>query len=228
MASRLEELQQAALPNTGLVPMVMKVPLTPYGEGQVVGFPPDVALKYEQAGAAEQFSGGEGANVTGPRAGSGTPAPVPGPHGATGSGVAAIRSSLYENRPEITPRAQSINSANPGDATPVEPAQLPEGWREFNQTQVRELAAVLSGRAFVELSQDEAVKIIEAAEEGRRVGRGEFGIEGDERLRAHVAGGDEAQAESHRRTVEARTDQAAATPGGEQPVERRGRRAKED
>jgi hypothetical protein len=186
---------------------VMKTSVTPYAEGQVVGFPPEVALKYEQAGAAEQHSGGEGANVTGPRAGSGTPAPVPGPHGATGSGVAAIRSSLYEHRPEVTPRAQSINSANPGDSTPVGEAVLPEGWREFNQTQVRNLAAVLSGRNFVEISQDEAVKIIEAAEAGKRVGRGDYGIEGDERARAHVAGGDEAQAESHRATVEARTDQ---------------------
>lgn len=198
MASRLEELQAAALKTTGLVPMEMTVGVTPYGEGQVVGFPPDVAEKYEQAGAARLFKGGEGANVTGPRAGSGAPAPVPGPHGATGSGVAAIRSSLYENRPEVTPRAQSINSANPGDATQVEPAQLPENWREFNQTQVRELAAVLSGRPFVELSQDEATKIIEAAEAGKRVGRGDFGIEGDERARAHVAGGDEEIASGHR------------------------------
>src|SRR5213082_53856 len=120
MPSRLEELQSAALPTTGLVPMVMKVAVTPYAERQVVGFPPDVAEKYEQAGAAELFKGGEAANVTGPRAGTGTPAPVPGPHGATGSGVAAIKSTLYENRPEVTPRAQSINSANPGDATQVE------------------------------------------------------------------------------------------------------------
>jgi hypothetical protein len=161
--------------------------------------------------------------VTGPRAGTGTPAPVPGPHGATGSGVAAIRSTLYENRPEVTPRAQSINSANPGDATPAEPARLPERWREFNQTQVRELAAVLSGRLFVELTQDEAIKIIEAAEAGKRVGRGEFGIEGHDGAKAHVAGGDEAQAESTRQTVEARTDQAAATPPGEQQAEHRGR-----
>lgn len=222
MASRIEELQKSALPLTGLVPMVMKTSVTPYAEGQVVGFPPDVALKYEQAGAAEQHRGGEGANVTGPRAGTGTPQPVPGPHGATGSGVSAIRSSLYENRPEVTPRAQSINSIVPGDSTPVGEAQLPEGWRELNQTQIRELAAVLAGRPFYELSQDEAIKIIEAAEAGKRVGRGDYGIEGDERARAHVAGGDEAHAESHRSTVEARTDQT------EVEARPRGRRAKED
>jgi hypothetical protein len=208
MASRLEELQKAALPTTGLVPMQMIVPLTPYAEKQVVGFPPEVALKYEQAGAAEVYSGGDEApNVTGPRAGSFAPAPVPGPHSATGSGVAAIRSSLYENRPEVTPRAQAVSSANPGDSTTVEPAQLPEEWREFSAVQIRELAAVLSGKAFVELSQDEATQIVEAAEAGKRVGRGDFGIEGDPRAHAHAAGGDEAHAEGVRSTVEARTDQ---------------------
>lgn len=197
----LDEFKQSANERTGLVPMRLNRAIMPYAEGQIAGFRPEVALQYELTGDAERYTGGEdsedGANVTGARAGSFEPPPTPGP---------AARLSHYERRPENSPRAQSVPSEHPGDGTQVLPAELPEGWREFEPVRLRGLAADLSGRNMVEITRDEAVKLIELAESGQRVGRGEF-LADDPRGKAHRAGGDEAIAAGAAEALEARTDQ---------------------
>jgi hypothetical protein len=206
--STLDELKRAADPRTGLVPMVVRKPMMPYAEGQIAGFPPELAVAYEASGTCEVFSGqADAGNVAGPPAGSHAAA-FTGTVGAAAAGVPGPVPAVtrYDRRPENSPRAQSVPAAVGGEGTPVESAELPEGWRELPAPKLREIAASLSGRRMVELSAEESVKIIEAAEEGRRVGRGDFGIEGDPRAMAHTAG-------------------AVEPPAGEQPAEEtKGRR----
>lgn len=203
--ANLDEFKSAADERTGLVPMRVNRDLPPYAEGQIAGFPPQLAMEYEATGDASRYTGGDdGGNVTGPRAGSHADSTL---YGA-GTPVlgAAPRLSQYERRPENSPRSQSVPSAHPGDGTPVEPAQLPEGWRDFPANRLRGLAADLSGRPMVELTVEQAVKLIELAEGGMRVGRGDF-LPDDPAGKAHMAGGDEAIAAGAREAIDARTDQ---------------------
>lgn len=162
----IERLREAANPLTGLVPVTVLRPFMPYGLGQVIGLPPDVAFAHISLGNVEEYGGPEESDdlmlgMTGPEPGSGSSPNVPG-----GRKVAA-RMTRYDRRPEVSPKAQ-VAPRLETDAALQEPqqAEIPEGWQDFDGAQLRRLAADLSGRRYQELSADDAEKIIQANIDG--------------------------------------------------------------
>jgi hypothetical protein len=165
-SSDIDQLREKANPRTGLVAVKVLRPFMPYGAGQVVGFPPDVAWSHINLGNVEEY-GGAGRNedrrmlgMTGPAPGTGSAPRVPGPRVAT-------RNTRYDRRPEVSPKAQVAPKL---DNEPVLqeqiPADIPENWQDFDGASRRRLAADLSGRRYQELSADDATKIIQANIDG--------------------------------------------------------------
>lgn len=152
---------------SGNVPMQITRPFMPYQLHQVAGFPPEVAKSYHDAGVAEVYKV--------PRAPEKDPmlghtGPAPGSHAAAAVAhghVLVDRTTIYDGRPEITPRAQTAPATvQDPTARPAPADRIPEGWEEFDGAKKRKLAADLSGKRYQEISADEATVIIQAAIDG--------------------------------------------------------------
>lgn len=155
----IDEARAAANPGTGLVPLRILKPFMPYRDGDIAGFPPDVAVQHVANQVAERYKAPKGGEKSEPVPVN--PAPVP------GLVYQPIDKTKYEGRPEISPLAQVAPNVQTGaPERALEKADIPENWQELSVAQRRSLASALSLRKYQEISGEEANAIIEAAAAG--------------------------------------------------------------
>lgn len=138
----------------GLVPIYILQPYAPYTAGTIAGFPPAAALLHINGSigrlttAKERKASSDAADAD--------PAPV---HGSD----MQLPQHAYEQRPEVSPRAQTAPATSQRPAAALPPAAIPENWKDLPVAERRKLAANLSLRRYQEISGEQADEIIQAA-----------------------------------------------------------------
>lgn len=161
----LQEIQQHVDNKTGLVPIMIVNAYAPYIAGTIAGFPPESAVLHINGSVgriptkAEIRAASKGSVIA-------DPAPV---HGSEFLPPA----HPYDQRPEVSPRAQTAPSTAQRPAAPMPAAQIPENWKELGVAERRKLAANLSLRKYQELSAEAADEIIQAAVDHAASGAGD-------------------------------------------------------
>lgn len=161
----LQEIQEYVDKTTGLVPIEIMQSYAPYIAGQIAGFPPESAVLHINGGVGriptrtQLRAASKGAAVA-------DPAPV---HGSEFLPPA----HPYDQRPEVSPLAQTAPSTAQRPAAPMPAAQIPENWKDLGVAERRKLAANLSLRRYQELSAEAADEIIQAAVDHAASGAGD-------------------------------------------------------
>ncbi|GJD59613.1 hypothetical protein [Methylobacterium dankookense] len=161
----LQEIQQHVDSRTGLVPIEIMQPYAPYVVGQIAGFPPESAVLHIN-GSVGRIPTKTQLRAASKVATVADPAPV---HGSEFLPPA----HPYEQRPEISPLAQTAPATAQRPAVPMPPAQIPENWKDLGVAERRKLAANLSLRRYQELSAEAADEIIQAAVDHAASGAGD-------------------------------------------------------
>lgn len=161
----LQEIQQYVDTRTGLVPIEIVQPYAPYIVGQIAGFPPESAILHIN-GSVGRIPTKTQLRAASKAVAVADPAPV---HGSEFLPPA----HPYEQRPEISPLAQTAPSTAQRPAAPMPAAQIPENWKDLGVAERRKLAANLSLRRYQELSAEVADEIIQAAVDHAASGAGD-------------------------------------------------------